>query len=108
MTHTTAEVSTGDALRELASLADSTGHKIHVYATIYTGDVTVVRGLYRRLVGGWRKYGSAKSYATNYVREFSDLVELIVSVSKGAACERVQVDTKHVEAHDEPVYEWRC
>jgi hypothetical protein len=64
--------------------------------------------------GGWEK--DAKGDYLTYARQFSGegyrcVVEYQVHVNKRSTCERVQVGTRHVEAveaHDEPVYEWRC
>jgi hypothetical protein len=66
---------------------------------------------------GWEKQNAKDSSFVNFVKKFGGdqfgrgTVAYELAVSKSQTCERVQVDTRHVEAveaHDEPVYEWRC
>jgi hypothetical protein len=108
-------VTTADALRGLAGCLDSLpaelGLTIEVYASTYTDNITKARKLRKLMPGGWRKFTSPARAYIDYVRDFGGGVSMSVNVSKGSTCERVQVDTTHVpavEAHDEPVYEWRC
>lgn len=62
--------------------------------------------------GGWRKDGNQTSDWVSYEHGDDDSrweVTYRLNVNKEAtACERVQVGTRHVEEHDEPVYEWKC
>jgi hypothetical protein len=72
---------------------------------------TIRRGTY-----GWQKESDPSSAYFVYSKSFteSDLfeswegVQYVVTVSKKDTCERVRVGVQHVEAHDVPVYEWRC
>lgn len=59
--------------------------------------------------GGWSKYASQGTMY--YAKQIGRTLRLYFNIDRSATCERVQVGTKHVEAveaHDEPVYEWRC
>jgi len=98
-------------LRELAdTLEQFPGLPVpFVSATVYTDSLDQARAA-RRGIHGWAKRNSAGSAYVTYEKMFGQ-VELGIYVSKSGACERVQVGTTHVEAveaHDEPVYEWRC
>ena len=66
--------------------------------------------------GGWRKHTSPTDNYITYQHGDHDpdsgkwdvTYEIHVAKSGSSTCERVQVGTRHVEAHDEPVYEWKC
>jgi len=61
--------------------------------------------------GGWVKQASPESDYVTYVHGDGApwSVKYFLNINKAAtSCERVQVGTLHVEAHDEPVWEWRC
>ncbi len=72
----------------------------------------------RKGIYGWVKHNDKSSSYMSYTLEFGEdpfdaPVKLVIEVSKATECARVQVDTRHVEAqfieaHDEPVYEWKC
>jgi hypothetical protein len=58
------------------------------------------------LSGSW-----TKAYSENqveYEHEVAPGLWFWIWVSRSEVCQRVQVGTKHVEAHDEPVFEWKC
>jgi hypothetical protein len=84
-------------LRELAdTLEQFPGLPVpFVYASLYL-DAGQARAA-RRGVHGWVKRNSAGSAYVSYEKAFGP-VELSISVSKSGTCERVQVDTRHVEA----------
>lgn len=61
------------------------------------------------LPGKWRK--TVNDNGLYYAKQFGETCRVYLNIDRSATCERVQVGTKHVEAteaHDEPVYEWRC
>jgi hypothetical protein len=65
--------------------------------------------------GGWRKQTSPADNYITYEHGETDgtgkwkvFYALHVAKSGSDTCERVQVGTKHVEEHDEPVFEWKC
>lgn len=66
----------------------------------------------RKGIFGWRKEAAPSAAFTEYSlslggNEFGS-VTYAMSVAKTDTCKRVQVGTKHVEAHDIPIYEWDC
>lgn len=56
--------------------------------------------------GAWEKITN-EAYVT-YIKNYSTNVTYNICTSRLESCKQVQVGTKHVEAHDEPVYEWVC
>jgi hypothetical protein len=69
--------------------------------------------------GGWVKDNNAASSWVTYHHDASPgpdadavavkwQVRYSLNVSKADTCERVQIGSRHVEEHDEPVYEWKC
>jgi hypothetical protein len=77
-------------------------------------DMEQAREARRSAPGGWKKSTSPTDNFITYEHhaEESDSIRwrviYAIHVSKKATCERVQVGTKHVEEHDEPVFEWKC
>lgn len=71
----------------------------------------------RRGIPGWTKDpGDVSAGHVTYTKTFTPddaplAVTYSIYASKTGTCERVQVGVRHVEAteaHDEPVYEWKC
>ncbi len=65
--------------------------------------------------GGWvKRTSSTDNYISYEHGDGSDEMKwrvcyaVHVSKSESTSCERVQTGTRHVEAHDEPVFEWKC
>jgi hypothetical protein len=62
--------------------------------------------------GGWEKdsVGNYFAYTRAFLPDDSGKWEVsyALNVNKAATCERVQTGVKHVEEHDEPVFEWKC
>ncbi len=65
--------------------------------------------------GGWSKANSTTSKWITY--KYHPLpgadpdkwqVSYNLNISKEDTCERVQTGVKHIEEHDEPIYEWKC
>jgi hypothetical protein len=87
---------------------------VPVSMTLFAASEDEARAIRAAAPGGWEK--DAKGDYLSYARRFSGegyrcVVEYEVHVNKQTTCERVQVGVKHVEAveaHSEPVYEWRC
>lgn len=83
-----------------------------VTMTLFPADEAEARAIRAAAPGGWGKDPAGDFIA--YERQFSGAgsgtsrVQYRVLLSKNQTCERVQVGTRHVAAHDEPVYEWRC
>jgi hypothetical protein len=78
-------------------------------------DLAEAREIRKAAPGGWSK--GDRDFAVAYSQVFTpDLPEYHqiayrLYVSKSETCEQVQVGTEHVEAveaHDKPVFEWRC
>lgn len=83
-----------------------------VHVSFFGGTEAGARELRKAAPGGWRKDTSAADNYITYQHGDSDPQWEVLyqyHVSKEAmACERVQVGSRHVEEHDEPVYEWKC
>ena len=63
-------------------------------------------------LGGLRRKSASDSYF-NATRDFGAGIEVQVTISRNAACERVVVGIEHVEetitpAHDKEIIEWKC
>jgi hypothetical protein len=56
--------------------------------------------------GDWSKR-SADAFVS-YNRAFGPDVTYGINVDRAKVCRKVQVGTRNVPAHDEPVYEWKC
>jgi hypothetical protein len=75
-------------------------------------DLAEAREIRKMTPGGWDK--SDRDFAVAYSRNFTPglpayhQIAYRLYVSKSETCEQVQVGTEHVEAHDKPIYEWRC
>lgn len=68
-----------------------------------------VRKAMAALPGEWHKYAGQDTIT--YSKAFGDTIRMAFYVNRSTTCRRVQTGTKTVEAteaHDEPVYEWRC
>jgi hypothetical protein len=84
----------------------------YVAATVYADNLYQVRKA-THLTGSWGKTYSGNAYV-NYSKKFGSTengFQLDISLARDTVCKRVQVGTKHVEsveAHDEPVFEWKC
>lgn len=85
---------------------------IPVTITQFASTEEEARAIRRAAPDGWRKNMSPQSDWVTYEHGEQDSrweVTYELHVSKEVtACERVQVGTRHVEEHDEPVYEWKC
>lgn len=58
------------------------------------------------LPGGWAK--TVGNTFISYVQPFGDDVSYSICVERSQVCQRIQVGTRPVPAHDEPIYEWKC
>jgi hypothetical protein len=81
----------------------------------YFGDMGEARAAREHAPGGWRKQTSPTDNFISYEHGDDDgtaewQVTYVIHVAKSGSstCERVQVGTKHIEEHDEPVFEWKC
>lgn len=81
----------------------------------YELDVDATQKMFARIIrwarkNGWTvKKGYKDDEFTVSVTDIPDPVSNVQFYStRQVVCERVQVGTKHVEAHDEPVYEYLC
>jgi hypothetical protein len=107
-------------LRAMADWLDANpAVPLHPYSEVtisyFSDDIEEARAAREAARGGWRKQTSpTDNYITyehgdNGDQQFNQWsVTYALHVSKAATCERVQVGTKHVEEHDEPVFEWKC
>jgi len=80
--------------------------------TVFNNDLDKVRELMGRSPGDWNKEdaGAWIAYNKRFLvggRTFATYTAYVSKASTGT-CQQVQVGTRHVEAHDEPVFEWRC
>lgn len=81
----------------------------------YELDVDATQKMFARVIRWARKNGwtVTKEYKDDEfsitVKDIKDPISNVQFYStRQVVCERVQVGTKHVEAHDEPVYEYQC
>ena len=87
-----------------------------IMISCFGSDMKQARAARRDIPGGWAKDTSPSSNYITYVHGRDDddpdpsrwQVTYNLHVSKSATCERVQVGTRHIEEHDEPVFEWKC
>lgn len=88
--------------------------QVQVYQ--FTDDMDIARAARASAPGGWDKDTSpVDNYITYQHKALPELddsdkwtVQYALHVSKSATCERVQTGVRHIEEHDEPVYEWKC
>jgi len=59
------------------------------------------------LPGGWEKQADGGDFIS-YIRAFGPDVAYQINADRAEVCRRVQVGTRNVPAHDEPVYKWEC
>lgn len=85
-----------------------------VYISAWVDDMETARTI-RKGIHGWKKSTSSSRADTEYNLSIgggneygAGSVTYSLSVPKTKTCTRIQVGTKHIEAHDEPVYEWVC
>jgi hypothetical protein len=110
-------------IRRLHDMADwleaNPGVTVSPYAEVtishFAADMDDARAIREAAPGGWRKQTSPTDNYISYEHGDHDpasnrwRVAYCVHVAKSSAtCERVQVGTRHVEEHDEPVFEWKC
>jgi hypothetical protein len=108
-------------LRAMADWLDANpGVPLSPYSEVqinyFTNDIEEARAAREAARGGWRKQTSPTASYVTYEHGDTDggefagkwAVTYAIHVAKAATCERVQVGVRHVEEHDEPVYEWKC
>lgn len=84
-----------------------------IYISTWVDDMETARSS-RKGICGWKKVASPSRANTEYNLSIggneygAGSITYSLSVPKTETCKRVQVDTRHIEAHDEPVYEWVC
>lgn len=87
-----------------------------VIISAFPGSLDDARDAMDSAPGGWTKTTSPASGYISYARSLADrdsyqwrvTYQMSVSKDKSPSCTRVQVGTKYVEAHEQPVYEWQC
>jgi hypothetical protein len=84
-----------------------------VTVAVFGADLEEARAARAAAPGGWRKQTSPTDNYISYEHGEDDgtvrsRVTYAIHVAKSATCERVQIGVKHIEAHDEPVFEWKC
>lgn len=97
---------TPDIYCSVYSIDEPTDENPHASRTL---DVEDARIAMANAPGNWRKYNYEGSLA--YIKDVGDPIRVRLEVDRSRTCTRVQVGTKTVEAveaHEEPVYEWRC
>lgn len=116
-----------DSLRDLADILKSTPRELFptpdINVSVYSVETptdddqyhctpvtpAIVRAAMAAAPGSWHKF-SANDHIS-YYKDIGDPLSFRFHVSRSTTCTKVQVGTKEVpavEAHDEPVYEWRC
>lgn len=68
----------------------------------------IARAAMAALPGDWSKSSPSTGSYISYDRSFGEYVTYSLNIDRADVCRRVQVGTKTVPAHDEPVYEWEC
>lgn len=87
-----------------------------VEISVFGQDLDGARGAMASAPGGWRKGTTAASNFISYEHGDYDpedparwnVVYRIHVAKDDSTCERVQIGTKFVPEHEEPVFEWKC
>lgn len=101
-------------LRRLADMIEECSLPVTPYVNTqvshYADSIDEVRKIREQHLGGWVKedLGNFFSYHLNAGTGKRTSVQYRVLINKRNTCKRVVTGSRHIEAHDEEIVEWRC